>query len=84
MKCKGNFEQTLDQMMKATAAFHKLGDISREDEDFCWVYAEDEENFYGNWLTGYGFFDVKSPKKTTRSLTEEEAVFLKKQRFVIL
>lgn len=58
--------------MMATTALHLLGDISSSEPDLCHVYNEDEENYYGMWVTGYGFFDVKFPKETTRELTEEE------------
>lgn len=63
MKMHGNLEPTLDQYMKATIAVHKMGDISRDEEDYCFVYAEDDDNYYGNWCEGYGFFDVRFPKK---------------------
>lgn len=58
--------------MMATTAIHKLGDISREEPDLCAVYGEDDENYIGRWATGFGFFNVKFPKTTTRELTEEE------------
>jgi len=66
--------------MMATKAIHKLGDISRdapEDgvygvENLCVVYDEDKENYIGNWVTGFGYMEVKFPKSTTRELTEEE------------
>lgn len=56
----------------ATKANHKLGDISSDEPDLCHVYDEDEENYYGMWVTGFGFFDVEFPKATTRDLTKEE------------
>ena len=62
----------MKKYMMATKATHKLGDISRDGEDLCFIYSEDNENYIGNWVTGFGFFDVKFPKKTTRSLTPEE------------
>lgn len=58
--------------MMATKAMHKLGDISRDDPDICVVFEEDDENYIGNWITGFGFVNVKFPKETTRDLTEEE------------
>lgn len=58
--------------MMATTAIHKLGDISRDEPDLCIVYKEDEENYIGNWVEGFGFIEVKFPKETTRPLTEEE------------
>ena len=58
--------------MLATKAMHKLGDISSDVPNLCYVYGEDSDNFIGNWVVGFGFFDVKFPKSTTRELTEEE------------
>lgn len=59
-------------LMMATKANHKLGDISREPADICVIHSEDENNFIGNWVTGYGFINVEFPKETTRELTEGE------------
>jgi len=72
----------IDKYMIATKATHKLGDLSREMdstlehlENLCRVTKEDDENYYGMWTTGMGFFDVKFPKETTRELTQEEIDF---------
>jgi len=65
-------ERTIDKYQMATKANHKLGDISSDEPDLCHVYDEDEENYYGMWVTGFGFFDVEFPKATTRDLTKEE------------
>ncbi len=62
----------INKYMMATTAIHQLGDISREDDDLCCITSEDDKNYYGMWITGFGFFDVKFPKETTRELTEEE------------
>ena len=56
----------------ATTAIHMLGDISRETADICIVSYEDDDNYYGNWVTGFGFVDVKFPKATTRDLNKKE------------
>lgn len=58
--------------MMATKAIHKLGDISRDEPDLCCIGREDNNNYYGNWVTGFGFIDVCFPKSTTRDLTKEE------------
>jgi hypothetical protein len=58
--------------MMATTAIHQTGDISRDLPDLCVVSEEDDDNFYGNWVTGFGFVHVKFPKSTTRELTSEE------------
>ena len=65
----------IDKHMMATTATHKLGDLSREDDgidNLCRVTKEDDENYYGMWITGMGFFNVEFPKDTTRELTEDE------------
>lgn len=58
--------------MMATKAIHKLGDISSDEPDLCEIFEEDEENYIGSWVTGFGFVNVKFPKSTTRDLTDEE------------
>ena len=68
----GVIRRVFEKYKIATTAIHQLGDISSDDEDICFVYAEDEENWYGQWVTGLGFFDVSFPKSTTRDLTEKE------------
>lgn len=58
--------------MMATKAYHQLGDISSDEYDLCCVYNETPDYYVGQWVFGYGFFDVLFPKNTTRPLTEEE------------
>lgn len=71
--------------MIATKAIHKLGDISRplcpEElmENLCYISGEDDENYIGSWVLGFGFFNVKFPKETTRKLTQEEIDFFNTQ-----
>lgn len=71
----------MNKYMIATTAIHKLGDISRPvtdgdySDNLCTVSDEDEENYIGMWVTGFGFFGVKFPKETTRELTQEEITF---------
>jgi methyl coenzyme M reductase gamma subunit len=62
----------MHKYMMATKAIHKLGDISRDEPDLCFIHREDGENYIGNWVTGFGFVEVKFPKETTRDLTEAE------------
>jgi len=69
---KKEWEQIPPRYMMATKALHKLGDISRETPQLCDVYGQDKKNFIGSWVEGFGFFDVRFPKNTTRELTEEE------------
>jgi len=60
----------------ATKAIHKLGDISRDDGDYAIVTEADDENYYGQWLSGYGFVDVQFPKKSSRIIAGCAAVKL--------
>lgn len=58
--------------MMATTAIHQLGDISSDTPDLCVIHSEDEDNYIGNWVTGFGFVNVKFPKTSTRDLTQDE------------
>lgn len=58
--------------MMATEAQHLTGDISSNTPDLCVVHGEESDNWIGNWVTGFGFMNVKFPKATTRELTQEE------------
>ena len=69
--------------MMATTAIHKLGDISNDTPDLCYIHDEDDENFIGMWATGLGFINVKFPKTTTRELTDEEWAKYSKLRLVM-
>lgn len=59
-----------------TEAHHKLGDISREGGDFFYYSAKGNTDYYGRWLTGFGFINVRFPADTTRPLTEDELAWL--------
>jgi len=58
--------------MIATTAIHTMGDISRPKGDLCVVCEEDDEAYIGNWISGFGFINVRFPKDTTRELNPEE------------
>jgi hypothetical protein len=58
--------------MMATTATHKLGDISRDEPDLCLVHGQDGDDYLGNWVTGFGYINVRFPMATTRELTEED------------
>lgn len=58
--------------MMATKAIHMLGDISRDTADLCIVRDEDADNYIGEWVTGYGFVEVKFPKETTKELSPQD------------
>lgn len=67
-----NIMDIADKPMIATKAYHKLGNLSRKQPGYCIVNKEDADNFYGHWVEGLGFIDVRFPKDTTRELTPEE------------
>lgn len=85
MECTehGVIRREFEKFKMATTAIHQLGDISSDEDDLCCVYAEDENNWYGQWVTGLGFFDVRFPKSTTRDLTEKETEKYSKLRLYI-
>lgn len=47
-------------------------DISRDEEDYFWVTEEMDYFWVGSWVTGFGFYNVKFPKATSRKPTDEE------------
>lgn len=61
-----------DLYLMATKAIHFVADISRDKPNLCHVFSEDDGNYYGQWVAGYGFAHVRFPKATTRPLTEDE------------
>lgn len=71
------WEPLRDQLFMGTAALACRGDadISRDKPDY-FVLDEDAkpmDHFYtGSWITGFGFFNVKFPKATSRPVTDEE------------
>lgn len=65
----------IGRYMIATTAVHKVGDISRDEPDLCYVRDEDDEAYIGHWVYGFGFGKVRFPKATTRELTAEERQF---------
>lgn len=75
---KEEIKQEVDKMteiepiyMMGTKAFHQLGELSRELDLFITSH-ETEKYYIGNWVTGFGFFHVCFPKKTSRRLTPKE------------
>lgn len=63
---------TFRRYMMATKATHKIGDISRDEPDLAAIHGEEGDDYIGNWVSGFGFIDVRFPKATTRELTEAE------------
>ena len=53
-------------------AHHLLGEISREKWDLISIDQEDEDNYYGSWVYGYGFIDIRFPKKSIKALNKKE------------
>lgn len=68
--------ESADNIKWGTEAHHKLGDISRDDGDFLYVEREDDDDYIGHWMTGYGFIEVRFPKATTRDITPDERRWL--------
>lgn len=58
--------------MMATKAYHQLGEISSDTPDICFIYSETKNHYVGNWVFGFGFFDVLFPKETTKEMTQED------------
>ena len=67
-----------------TTAHHQLGDISREKPSYFVYDREDNENYYGSWVEGFGFINVRFPKESTRDLTKDEQLFVETHRAVIV
>jgi hypothetical protein len=57
----------------ATQAAHITGDLGRENPALCIVHGETADHYVGSFIFGFGFYNVKFPKATTRKLTPEEA-----------
>jgi len=53
-------------------AIHKLGDISRKEDDYIRIYEETETHYIGNFEEGFGFINVEFKKEDCRPLTETE------------
>ena len=58
--------------MMGTEAHHLLGNISSDEPDIFSAHEENDDYFIGNWITGFGFFNVLFPKKTSRRLNIDE------------
>ena len=59
---------------KGGKAIHKLGDISRDyyNAELIVVHSEDENNWIGNYVEGFGFIDVKFAKEDCKEASDEE------------
>jgi len=69
----GKSRPVVSRLMMGTRAFCVTGeDISREESCYCFITSETETDYYGRWVCGLGFINVRFPKWTTRELTESE------------
>lgn len=73
----------MPKYMMATTAIAKIGDISRDEPDICRIDREEGDDYIGAWVTGFGFFDVRFPKATTRELTDAEFEHYNGKRYQI-
>jgi len=53
-------------------AIHKLGDISRKNDNYIRIHEETKTHYIGSFEEGYGFINVEFRKEDCRKLTEEE------------
>lgn len=53
-------------------AIHKLGDISREEDELIYVKSETQNHFIGIFVEGFGFAEVEFRKSDCRPLTPSE------------
>lgn len=68
----------------ATVAIHKLGNVSRDEPDYCILHSEDENDYYGNWCEGYGFMNIRFPKETTTIASDTLTEKVKKSKVKIV
>lgn len=61
-------------LRKGGKATHQLGDMTRDvyEVELINVYDEEEDNWIGSFVEGFGFFHVKFAKSDCREATEEE------------
>ena len=72
-------EPRLMVLRDTSHAFHKLGDIGRPESDrteFVWVRSMKSDFLVGNFVEGYGFFNVHVPRTACSAPTGAE-----KERF---
>ncbi|MDQ0371561.1 hypothetical protein [Catenuloplanes indicus] len=65
----------MTRYMMATAARHVTGDLSRSIPDLACIDGEDGDAYIGQWVAGFGFFNVRFPKASTRELTDAERAY---------
>ena len=78
-------DKTLPRYMKGTKAFAASGhDISRDEEDYCYIQKQEGDNYIGYWVEGFGFINVKFPVESTHELTLEEKDYVENTPVVIV
>jgi hypothetical protein len=62
------------QYMMATKCYYHGDDtpLILEEPELCVVFEENDENYIGNWVEGFGFINLRFPRETTRPLTSSE------------
>ena len=78
-----SMSKTGPKYMMGTKAYHKLGDLSRDEPGLFSFNGETETHYIGMWVTGFGYFNVCFPKETSRLLTKEEIEKFNKKYFQI-
>jgi len=63
-------------MMGTTAIHDGVGDISRDEPDYCYIQKQEGDNYIGHWVEGLGFINVKFPVEATRECTPEEKEYV--------
>jgi len=76
--------KTFPRHMMGTTAISRAGDISRDEEDYCYIKEQTDEGYIGSWVEGYGFINVLFPTETTRECTPEEQEFVDTHDIFIL
>ncbi|MBE6067956.1 MAG: hypothetical protein E7211_09730 [Clostridium lundense] len=64
-------------------AIHKLGNLSREDDEYIRVLEENENEYIGHFEEGFGFVGVRFNKLHCRKLTKEEIEKLNSKVFIV-
>lgn len=79
-------EPRLMVLRDTSHAFHKLGDIGRPESDrveFIMVRSAKSDFFVGNFVEGYGFFNVHFPRMACSAPTAAEKERFDGMRFKI-
>jgi len=71
-----NYIESAPNIRHGTEAHHVLGDISRDGGSFFRFDVETATDYFGAWLTGFGFIEVRFPKATSRDITDDEREWL--------